>query len=89
MYLTPLFFPNLIKIQRESFLNFLQYGIKKEIIKFSSIINEKKNIHIFFYPKLYQLNLPNNNCQECIFYSKTYNSELIIPINFFHLIYLY
>ena len=85
MYLTPLFFPNLIKIQRESFLNFLQYGIKKEIIKFSSIINEKKNIHIFFYPKLYQLNLPNNNCQECIFYSKTYNSELIIPIKFYKL----
>lgn len=80
MYITPLFFPNLLKIQRNSFLNFLEYGIKKEIIKFDGVINKKKNVYVTFYPRLYQLNIPNNNCNECILNSKTYGCEVVIPV---------
>ena len=82
MYITPLFLPNLLRIQRNSFLNFLEYGIKKEIQKLGIIVDKKKNIKIIFYPKLYQLGLPNFNCNDCILNSETYFCELSLPIKF-------
>ncbi|AGY61403.1 RNA polymerase beta subunit (plastid) [Lotharella oceanica] len=82
MYITPLFLPNLLRIQRNSFFNFLEYGIKKEIQKLGIIVNKKKGIKIIFYPKLYQLSLPNFNCNDCIINSETYSCELSLPIKF-------
>nr|YP_009240510.1 RNA polymerase beta subunit [Lotharella vacuolata]BAU62644.1 RNA polymerase beta subunit [Lotharella vacuolata] len=82
MYITPLFFPNLLRIQRNSFLNFLEYGLKKEIQKLEVILETEKNIKIIFYPKLYQLELPYYNCNDCILNSETYSCELSIPIKF-------
>lgn len=82
MYITPLFFPNLLKIQRESFIKFLEYGIKREIEELNLLQNQnrlKKNT-IYFYTSYYQLNLPRYTSNECIILSKTFNSELIIPV---------
>ena len=39
----------------------------------------KKNT-IYFYTSYYQLNLPRYTSNECIILSKTFNSELIIPV---------
>ncbi len=80
MYLTPLFFPNFLKIQRRSFLKFLNYGIKKEIDKIDLFIDKRNLVYFLFYPKYYQLNLPKENCNECIIQNKTYSCELIIPL---------
>lgn len=80
MYLTPLFLPHLLRIQRNSFSTFLEYGIKKEIQKLGIIIDKKNQIKIIFYPKLYQLSLPNLNCNDCILYSETYFCELSLPV---------
>ena len=82
MYITPLFFPSLLKIQRKSFVKFLSYGIRKEFFKNISIISLLKRKKILFYAKFYQLNLPNYTCNECILYSKTYSCELSMPVKF-------
>lgn len=80
MYLTPLFFPNLLKLQRNSFLRFLEYGIKKEIHQINTFYNKKTNTSVILYPKLYQLNLPLLNCNQCLLTSNTYSCELNIPV---------
>ena len=80
MYITPLFFPNLLKLQRNSFITFLEYGIKRELNKINFISNKKSNILLNFYPKLYQLSLPIYHCNECILDTKTYACELNIPV---------
>nr|YP_009240390.1 RNA polymerase beta subunit [Gymnochlora stellata]BAU62524.1 RNA polymerase beta subunit [Gymnochlora stellata] len=80
MYLTPLFLPNFLKLQRRSFINFLNYGIKNEIQEYPSLLDKKKKIYLYFYPKFYQFNLPFDSCQNSIIYSKTYTCNIIIPV---------
>ena len=48
--------------------------------KKNPILNKKKRIKILFFPKFYQLTAPKQNPDQAVIKSKTYASELYIPI---------
>ena len=64
--------PDFLDIQRSSFF----YEFQKK----NPILNKKKRIKILFFPKFYQLTAPKQNPDQAVIKSKTYASELYIPI---------
>jgi DNA-directed RNA polymerase subunit beta len=74
------FIPDLVEIQRQSFFDFLEQGIREEFERRNPISNIKKQIEIFFYPEYYQLMSPKYTIEEAILKNRSYSSKLYIPI---------
>lgn len=72
--------PDFLSIQRSSFLYLLKKGLIDEFQSKNPILNRKKKIKIIFFPKFYQLTVPKRSSDNAIIESKTYASELYIPI---------
>lgn len=75
-----MYLPDFIEIQRNSFFSLLKKGLIKEIKNRNPITNLKKNIELFFFPELYQLNPPNFTNKNAILKAKTYACKLYIPV---------
>lgn len=72
--------PDFLNVQRLSFLHLLEKGLISEFQKKNPVLDRKKKIKIIFFPKFYQLTAPKQNVDQAIINSKTYASELYIPI---------
>lgn len=72
--------PDFLDLQRSSFFSFLKKGLIYEFQKKNPILNKKKRIKIIFFSKFYQLTAPKQSPDQSVIKSKTYASELYIPI---------
>lgn len=72
--------PDFLSVQRLSFFYLLRKGLISEFQNKNPILNRKKKIKILFFPKFYQLTFPKRSSDHAIIESKTYASELYIPI---------
>ncbi len=72
--------PDFVKIQRKSFVLFLQKGFLDEVLKRYPLTNPKGDLELSFYPEYYKLARPDYSPQKSILKSKTYASKLYIPV---------
>lgn len=72
--------PNFIDVQTQSFLVFLHTNLIQEFQKRNPIVNKKKKIKIFFYPKWYLLTFPELTPTQAINELQTYSSKLYLPV---------
>jgi len=68
--------PDLVEIQRSSFLSFLETGLIQEIENFSSIRTEQ--LELILYPYKIKFKKPKFSPQECVKAHETYASSLYI-----------
>ena len=80
-----------LNIQRSSFQYFLKKGLISEFEKKNPILIRKKRVKIIFFPKFYQLTIPRWDSSDAIINSKTYATQLYLPIPYqlYKLIYKY
>ena len=71
-----------LNIQRLSFSHLLKKGLISEFKKKNPILIRKKRVKIIFFPKFYQLTLPQGDSSDAIINSKTYAARLYIPIHY-------
>lgn len=72
--------PDFLYVQRSSFSYLLKKGLIYEFQNKNPILDRKKKIKIIFLPKFYQLTAPKWSPDQSIINTKTYASELYIPI---------
>ena len=74
--------PDLVGIQRESFLSFLEYGLVKEIERISPIRceNEEENTEIFFYANKVEWKRPSLLPSQAISKAQTYSTGVYVPL---------
>ncbi len=77
-----LYVPDFVEVQRKSFFNFLEFGLREELMKRNPLQNIEKGFELRFYPEFYKLKAPKYSPIECIFKGKTYDCELYLPIQF-------
>ena len=77
--------PDLIEIQRSSFLSLLENGIVEELEKISPICCEYDSgqSKFIFYPRRFELKRPKYLPQEAIRKAQTYSSSLYVPAQIF------
>ena len=68
------------KIQRESFLIFLQTGIARQLSKRNPFVSLSTGIEIVFYPASYRLAPPEWTIKDALLRGKTYNCRLYVPV---------
>nr|YP_009367601.1 beta subunit of RNA polymerase [Pseudocharacium americanum]YP_009367690.1 beta subunit of RNA polymerase [Ignatius tetrasporus]ARK14603.1 beta subunit of RNA polymerase [Pseudocharacium americanum]ARK14692.1 beta subunit of RNA polymerase [Ignatius tetrasporus] len=71
--------PDLIDIQRQSFLHFLKKGLIAELNKRNPIKSLHGDLEFIFYPSFYKMNPPEWNIKQSILQSKTYACRLYVP----------
>lgn len=69
-----------VEIQRKSFFFFLEKGLIEEFLKRNPINNNKKDLEFCFYPEYYKLTSPEYTPRQAILNSKSYTSQLYMPI---------
>jgi len=74
--------PDLVGIQRESFLAFLEYGLVEEIDRISPIRcqNEEERTEIFFYANELEWKRPSLLPNEAISKAQTYSTAVYVPL---------
>jgi DNA-directed RNA polymerase subunit beta len=74
--------PDLVGIQRESFLSFLECGLVKEIERISPIRcqNEEENTEIFFYASEVEWKRPSLLPSQAISKAQTYSTGVYVPL---------
>ena len=76
------FLIDLLKIQRESFYQFLTVGIIEEMTSKKSIFWANQYIQIVLYGQYYQLLKPTVTIEDCLLQGTTYKSKLYLPVHF-------
>ncbi len=74
--------PDLVEIQRSSFLSFLETGLIEEIENFSSIRTEQ--LELILYPYKIRFKKPKISPQQCVKDHETYASSLYISAQVIH-----
>jgi DNA-directed RNA polymerase subunit beta len=74
--------PDLVGIQRESFLAFLEYGLVEEIDRISPIRceNEEERTEVFFYANELEWKRPSLLPNEAISKAQTYSTAVYVPL---------
>ncbi|MFQ3614681.1 MAG: DNA-directed RNA polymerase subunit beta, partial [Cyanobacteriota bacterium] len=80
-------FPDLVEIQRESFLWFLREGFEEELLSFSPIVDYTGKLELHFLPdfrlgdpsKGYKINQPRYDPDEAKRRDATYQAQLRVP----------
>lgn len=80
-------FPDLVEIQRESFLWFLREGFEEELLSFSPIIDYTGKLELHFLPeyrpgdpsKGYKINRPRYDPEEAKRRDATYQAQIRVP----------
>ncbi len=68
-----------VRMQRQSFCNFLERGLTKEFSKIRTIRNLETGMEVLFYPEQYLLTQPKHSPKEAILNAKTYESKIYVP----------
>nr|YP_009532744.1 RNA polymerase b-subunit [Pedobesia claviformis]AYC65320.1 RNA polymerase b-subunit [Pedobesia claviformis] len=74
------FIIDLLSIQRNSFIQFLEFGLITEIENTKSIFWVNESTRVIFYARAYKILKPNDTIQNCLLTGKTYMSEIYIPV---------
>lgn len=80
-------FPDLVEIQRESFLWFLREGFEEELLSFSPIVDYTGKLELHFLPeyrpgdpsKGYKINKPRYDPEEAKRRDATYQAQIRVP----------
>ncbi len=80
-------FPDLVEIQRESFLWFLREGFEEELLSFSPIVDYTGKLELHFLPeyrpgdpsKGYKINRPRYDPEEAKRRDATYQAQIRVP----------
>nr|YP_009306302.1 RNA polymerase b-subunit [Derbesia sp. WEST4838]AOP19206.1 RNA polymerase b-subunit [Derbesia sp. WEST4838] len=75
------FLVDLLRIQRESFFQFLEKDLGEEIDLQNGFFWSDKKIQITLYGQYYQLIRPKLTIKECLLKGKTYKSEIFVPVH--------
>ncbi len=76
------FLIDLLKIQRESFFQFLDKGLGEEIDLQNGFFWSDQRIQITLYGQYYQLICPKLTIKDCLLKGKTYKSEIFVPVHY-------
>lgn len=74
------FLDDFVSVQRHSFFELLENGIREEFTKRNPIMSFKKDFSFFFYPDYYILTRPKYNPHDALFQKKSYTSQLFVPV---------
>lgn len=72
--------PDFVEVQRKSFFEFLEFGLREELNKRNPLRNLEKGLELRFYPEFYKLKAPKYTLKQSIFNGRTYDCELYVPI---------
>lgn len=72
---------DLLRMQRQSFFRFLEYGLSEEINRQNGFFWSNNNTKITLYGQYYQLIRPKLTIKECILKGKTYKANIFVPVH--------
>ena len=77
----PLEIPNLVDIQRTSFLNFVNHGFIQNFPRALSFSTPTEKLEIRFFPELVQFRHPEFTQKQAFLLGQTYSSSIYIPVS--------
>lgn len=77
----PLEIPNLVDIQRTSFLNFVNHGFIQNFPEALSFSTPIEKLEIRFFPELVQFRQPEFTQKQAFLLGQTYSSSIYIPVS--------
>jgi DNA-directed RNA polymerase subunit beta len=75
----PFRLPDLVALQRESFLHFLMEGFAAEVNEFNPMVSPNGNLELRLSPERYQFKRPRHSAREAPWRAVNYGAPLYVP----------